>query len=88
MARAGLTTLLFILTTMAWAATKLGPAHPTDQDRIQGTWQIVSVSRGGESDDMQVDGLVTFAADTVVFGPSLAAVNTKQVNAIDLAAFS
>jgi len=88
MARAGLTTLLFVLTTMAWAAAKLGPANPTDQDRLQGAWQIVSVSRGGESDELQVGGFITFAGDTVVFGPNPAAVNTEHLNVIDLAAMS
>ncbi len=88
MTRAGLTALLFMLTAMTWATRGLGHATPTEQDRLQGTWQIVSVSRSGESDELQVGGFVTFAGDSVVFGPSPASADAQQARDTALAAFS
>ena len=88
MARAGLAIFLLILATLAGAGTRLGPAIPTEQERLQGTWQIVSVSRSGQSEDWQVGGLVTFAENTVAFAPGLTAMTQDRQEAITRAAFS
>jgi hypothetical protein len=54
--------------TLAAGATGEAYTRP-DRDRVQGTWEVLSVHRDGVADPAQVGALVTFAGDQVTFTP-------------------
>src|SRR5688572_815080 len=53
-------------------AGKLASEQPTvnpDASRLQGTWEIVSMQRGGTGDPSHIGATLLFTADTVTFQP-------------------
>jgi hypothetical protein len=68
MSRIGLAALVFVVTLVAQRAPRVEHSPPPDESTaLQGAWEIVSVTRDGETDPTDVGGSITFWDDGVWF---------------------
>ena len=70
MPRIRLAALAFAVALLPGGIAHDKPAFSTDLERIQGTWEIVSVHRAGQPDPLQIGEHLTFSGNEVMFAPN------------------
>ena len=72
MSRMRLAVLGVAVASLTWCRSGDQPTDGRETERLQGSWEVISVQRDGDQDPMQVGAQMTFTGNEVTFQPKAA----------------